>query len=188
MLKKEKIIVTCGEFDPLDANEIRFLQRCKKKGDWLAVGIHSDWWMMYARGGFMQNYETRREIVSNLRCVDEIFLFNDSDGTVCQLLKLVKICYPDADITYVSDMDMHNMPETKIRGITFETLKQEIVVTKFVGKFRKNKDYSDDYDYARNFLHNKKRRGEHAEVKKLKNHEYEDSVDIFDEKDWPVKY
>jgi hypothetical protein len=52
-----------------------------------------------------------------------VFSFNDSDGTVCQLLKIIKICYPYSDITYVSDMDMHNMPETKIPGITFETMK-----------------------------------------------------------------
>jgi len=78
---------------------------------------------MWAEGGMVQDYDTRREIIKNLKCVDEIFSFNDSDGTVCQLLKLVKICYPYADITYVSDMDMHNMPETKIKGITFETLK-----------------------------------------------------------------
>jgi bifunctional ADP-heptose synthase (sugar kinase/adenylyltransferase) len=123
MLKKEKIIIIAGEFDPLDADEVRLLKKCKRKCDWLVLGVHSDWWMMYARGGYTQTYAVRREIVSNLRCVDEIFSFNDSDGTVCQLLKLVKICYPDADITYVSNMDMHNMPETKIRGITFETMK-----------------------------------------------------------------
>ena len=87
------------------------------------MGIHSDWWMLYARGGFMQNYETRRNILSNIKCVDEILSFNDSDGTIIQLLKLVKICYPHSDITYVSDEDMHNMPEAKIRGITFETMK-----------------------------------------------------------------
>ena len=123
MNKKEKIIVVTGEFDPLDKRELDFLKKCNRKGDWLAVGIHSDWWMMYSLGGYMQNYQTRREILSNVRVVDEIFTFDDSDGTVCQLLKIVKICYPDADITYVSEMDMHNMPETKIRGITFETIK-----------------------------------------------------------------
>lgn len=122
-MKKEKIIVTCGEFDPLSIEELRFLIKCRNKGDWLIVGIHSDWWMLYARGGFMQNYETRRAILQNINCVDEIFTFNDQDGTVCQLLKIVKICYPDVDITYVSDIDMHNMPETKIRGINFETMK-----------------------------------------------------------------
>jgi glycerol-3-phosphate cytidylyltransferase-like family protein len=123
MRKPEKIIVTSGEFDPLCEDELKFLKRCRKKGDWLIVGIHSDWWMLYARGGFMQNYETRREILSNIRCVDEILTFNDSDGTIIQLLKIVKIVYPDANITYVSQEDMHNMPETKIKGITFETLK-----------------------------------------------------------------
>ena len=123
MHDKERIIVVTGEFDPLQSNELHFLQRCKRKGNWLVVGVHSDWWMVYARGGFIHNYQTRREIIQNVRCVDEVFTFNDSDGTVCQLLKIVKICYPNSDITYVSNMDMYNMPETKIRGITFETLK-----------------------------------------------------------------
>jgi glycerol-3-phosphate cytidylyltransferase-like family protein len=123
MTEKDRIIIVCGEFDPLSLEELKFLKKSKRKGDWLVVGVHSDWWMMYARGGFVQNYETRREIVSNISCVDEVFSFNDSDGTVCQLLKIVKICYPNSDITYVSDMDMHNMPETKIRGINFETIK-----------------------------------------------------------------
>ena len=121
--KKEKIIVTCGEYDPLDKKDIQFLKRCKSRGDWLAIGVHSDWWMLWARGGFVQNYETRREILSHIKYVDEIFTFNDTDGTVCQLLKLVQICYPHSDITYISEEDMHNMPETKIKGITFETMK-----------------------------------------------------------------
>jgi cytidyltransferase-like protein len=123
MHEPEKIIITTGTFDPLTLNELNFLKRCHIKGDWLIVGIHSDWWMMWSEGGVVQNYDTRREIIKSLSCVDEIFSFNDSDGTVCQLLKLVKICYPHAEITYVSDMDMHNMPEAKIRGITFETMK-----------------------------------------------------------------
>jgi cytidyltransferase-like protein len=123
MQEKEKIIVTCGTFDPLSIDELRFLMRCKNKGDWLIVGIHSDWYMMWSQGGFVQNYDSRREILKQINCVDEVFLFDDSDGTVCQLLKIIKICYPNSDITYVSDMDMHNMPETKIRGITFETMK-----------------------------------------------------------------
>ncbi len=79
--------------------------------------------MQWAEGGFVQNYETRTNIIKAIKYVDEVFSFNDSDGTVCQLLKIVKICYPNADITYISPEDMHNMPETKIKGITFETMK-----------------------------------------------------------------
>jgi len=66
MHHKERIIVTCGEFDPLSYDELLILQKCHLKGDWLIVGVHSDWWMMYARGGFMQSYETRREIIKNI--------------------------------------------------------------------------------------------------------------------------
>jgi cytidyltransferase-like protein len=123
MPPRDRIIITCGTFDPLTHDELLYLKKCHQKGEWLVVGIHSDWWMMWAEGGMVQNYETRREIIQSLKYVDEIFTFNDSDGTVCQLLKLVKICYPQADITYISQEDMHNMPESKIKGITFETMK-----------------------------------------------------------------
>jgi glycerol-3-phosphate cytidylyltransferase-like family protein len=123
MPEKDRIIATCGCFDPLSLEELNFLKRCKSRGDWLAVGIHSDWWMNWSQGGFVHNYETRREIIKSLKFVDEIFTFNDMDGTICQFLKLLKICYPDAIITYASTDDMFNTPETKIRGITFETLK-----------------------------------------------------------------
>jgi len=123
MHPKDRIIITCGTFDPLSYDELLYLKKCHHKGEWLVVGVHSDWWMMWAEGGCVQSYENRREIIKSLKYVDEVFTFNDSDGTVCQLLKLVKICYPQADITYISQEDMHNMPETKIKGITFETMK-----------------------------------------------------------------
>lgn len=122
-MTKEKVIVTVGEFDPLSVSDLQFLQKCKTKGHWLIVGIHSDMWMELCRGGYYQKFSDRQEIIRNLKCVDEVFRFNDSDGSACNLLKLVKACYPSADITYISNMDMHNMPETKIRGISFEVLK-----------------------------------------------------------------
>ena len=50
-------------------------------------------------------------------------LSSRTDWKPSDILKLVKICYPQSDITYISDRDMHNAPETKIRGITFEVLK-----------------------------------------------------------------
>ena len=123
MHEKERIVVICGAFDPLSLEELNYIKKCHRRGDHLIVGVHTDWWMMWALGGFVQTYETRREIIKSLKYVDEVFTFNDSDGTVCQLLKIIKICYPNADITYISQEDMHNMPETKIKGITFETMK-----------------------------------------------------------------
>jgi len=123
MYEKEKIIVTCGIYDPLTLEEINFIKKCRTKGQWLIIGIHSDWWMMWAQGGYVQNRETRREIMQSIKYVDEIFNFNDTDGTVCQLLKLVKICYPHANITYVSNEAINDRPENKIKGIKFETIR-----------------------------------------------------------------
>jgi hypothetical protein len=50
-------------------------------------------------------------------------------------------------------------------------------VSKFIGKFRKHKDYRDDYDYAKEYLNNKRVRTEHAEVRKQ-----------LREKDWEEEY
>jgi glycerol-3-phosphate cytidylyltransferase-like family protein len=122
MIERDRIIVTSGSFDPLSLEELNFLKKCRKRGDWLVVGIHSDWWMNWSQGGFVQSYNTRREILSNIRCVDEIFTFNDNDGTITQLLKLTKICYPNAIITYISDAGLNNLPEVKFKGINYETL------------------------------------------------------------------
>jgi hypothetical protein len=47
-------------------------------------------------------------------------------------------------------------------------------VTKFVGKFRKNKNYNDDYNYD-----SKRHKDEHSEIKKLLIRNYDE--DYFDE-------
>jgi hypothetical protein len=70
-----------------------------------------------------QNLEVRKKILENIRFVDEVFTFNDCNDNVCNLLKVVKLCYPRTDITYVSDFDMKDRPETKIGGINFEIIK-----------------------------------------------------------------
>ena len=50
-------------------------------------------------------------------------------------------------------------------------------MTKFVGKFRKNKEYNDDYSYTHN-----KHRNEHAEIKKiLTQHEEEEVAFEYDD-------
>jgi len=121
--KKEKIVVVSGEFDSISLEELNFLKKCRKKGDWLIVGLHSDNFLELCRGGFTLNFHRRKQILESIRYISEIFEFDDSDGTVCSLLKLVKICYPNSELLYISNEDMHNMPETKIRGITFEVIK-----------------------------------------------------------------
>ena len=122
-MDKEKIIVVSGEFDPISYNEFKLLKTCKSKCDWLVVGVHSDAYRKVLRNGFKNTHEQRKEVIESFPFVDEVFTFNDMDGSSCNLLKLIKMCYPMSNIIYVSQTDMTNMPETRIRGITFETIK-----------------------------------------------------------------
>lgn len=46
-------------------------------------------------------------------------------------------------------------------------------MTKFVGKFRKNKEYNDDYNYTP-----KRSKSEHAEIKRLLAQELEEEYEI----------
>ena len=61
-------------------------------------------------------------------------------------------------------------------------------MTKFVGKFRKNRNYNDDYNYESARRH----RNEHAEVKKMldRAHEgdYEDETELYEDAPQELKY
>ena len=122
MIPKDRIIVTSGDYDILSVEDLRFLQKCRAQGDWLIIGLSSDISTHMKTGKLHNKYDDRQELLHGLKCVDEIIRYNDADGTDCNLLKAVKLFYPQAVITYVSKYDMHNMPETKIRGITFQVI------------------------------------------------------------------
>ena len=51
-------------------------------------------------------------------------------------------------------------------------------MSKFVGKFRKHKDYNDDYDFE---AKKKRNRNEHSEIKKLKNYNYDEILEMYDD-------
>lgn len=54
-------------------------------------------------------------------------------------------------------------------------------MTKFVGKFRKNQDYNEDYSY----MPKRKHRNEHSEIKKMKNRDVEEVLSHLDDSSLP---
>ena len=50
-------------------------------------------------------------------------------------------------------------------------------MSKFVGKFRRDEDYSDDYKSSRNIYNERKRKKESAEQKKMKRRYHEDDYE-----------
>jgi hypothetical protein len=56
-------------------------------------------------------------------------------------------------------------------------------VSKFVGKFRKNQDYNEDYNY----MPKRKHKNEHSEIKKMKNRDVEEVLSQLDDSSLPEK-
>jgi glycerol-3-phosphate cytidylyltransferase len=68
-------IITFGTFDVFHVGHLRILERARKLGDYLLVGVSTDT-LNFAKKGRNPFYsqDERMEIISSLRCVDEVFL------------------------------------------------------------------------------------------------------------------
>ena len=73
--KKDSIIVTAGDYDLVNSEDLKFLEKCKAKGDWLIVGLHSDMQVYLRCNTIYNNYEERQTFLSGLRPVDEVLKF-----------------------------------------------------------------------------------------------------------------
>lgn len=72
-------VITFGTFDLFHIGHLNILQRAKKEGDYLIVGVSSD--MLNIKKGkksIFNQYE-RLKIIQNIKCVDEVFLEESLD-------------------------------------------------------------------------------------------------------------
>ena len=68
-------VITFGTFDLFHIGHLKMLERAKAKGDFLIVGISSDElnWNKKGKNPIFSCKE-RVEIISSLKCVDEVFI------------------------------------------------------------------------------------------------------------------
>lgn len=68
-------VITFGTFDLFHIGHLRILERAKKYGDYLIVGISSDKlnWEKKKKNPIFSCQE-RLEIIASLKCVDEVFI------------------------------------------------------------------------------------------------------------------
>lgn len=85
-----KIIFTNGCFDLIHPGHIDLLERAKKMGTKLIVGINSDKSVSAIKGANrpFQSQEERKKILENLKSVDEVFIFDEL--TPENLIKKIK--------------------------------------------------------------------------------------------------
>lgn len=115
------IVVVSGGFDPIHSGHIRLIKEARALGDQLIVGINSDEWLSRKKGRAFMPWPERLCVLNNLRQVDEVFTFDDEDGTAGHLLQQVRAHYPDARIIFANggDRTQDNIPEMIIPGVEF---------------------------------------------------------------------
>ena len=106
----KKIVLTNGCFDILHIGHVRYLEKAKKLGDILIVGVNSDWATkeLKGEGHPIVPEEERAEIVSSLRCVDYVVIFNELNPE-----RLIAEIKPDIHAKG-GDYTIDKIPEAKL--------------------------------------------------------------------------
>ena len=112
----QTIVIATGGFDPVHSGHIAYLQAACALGDRLIVGLNSDAWLVRKKTRAFMPYQERRAVVENLRCVDEIVDYDDSDDSSRDAIRQTRAKYPHADIIFANGGDRvsANIPEMDV--------------------------------------------------------------------------
>lgn len=116
-----KIVIVTGGFDPIHSGHIALLKEAKNLGHALAVGLNSDDWLRRKKGHEFMPWSERSAIIENLKMVDVVFSFDDSDGSAIDAIKRVKEVYPDDELIFANggDRTKDNIPEMIFDDVEF---------------------------------------------------------------------
>ena len=103
-------VVTNGCFDILHVGHVRYLQKTKEKADYSIVMLNSDKSVKSLKGENrpINNENDRAELLSSLRCVDYVLLFDEKSPA-----KLLEDIKPDF-YTKGADYTLETLPERDV--------------------------------------------------------------------------
>lgn len=112
-----KIVLVTGGFDPIHSGHISYFKSARTLGDMLIVGLNSDEWLERKKGRAFMPWNERLCIINNLSMVDEVYTFDDEDGSAKQFIKQVRAHYPDAELIFANggDRTAKNIPEMDVQ-------------------------------------------------------------------------
>ena len=130
MDKKYHAIILSGGFDPVHVGHVRMFNAAKKLANIVIVGLNSNDWLTRKKGKPFMDFEERREILENLKSVDRVWWFDDSDDTANDLIAKVVglLSMTEGDKKTVAfgnggDRTAKNVPEQELcdkLGVTLE--------------------------------------------------------------------
>jgi len=80
------IVLVTGGFDPLHSGHIEYFKAAKQLGQKLIVGVNSDDWLTRKKGRPFMPFNERIAIIKELKIVDKVIGFDDSDDSACQAI------------------------------------------------------------------------------------------------------
>ena len=115
-MKKEKVVIVSGYFDPLHVGHLEYLQMASQLGDKLLVIINNDEQAKLKKGESFMSEKDRMEIVFALECVDEVLISCDEDASVCKSIELAAQFKPMADLIFAKggDRNFGEVPEVDV--------------------------------------------------------------------------
>jgi cytidyltransferase-like protein len=107
------VVLVTGGFDPLHSGHIAYFKEAKKLGTKLVVGVNSDAWLTRKKGRPFMPWTERANIISELKIVDEVIEFDDSDGSANFAIYKCLQKYPDTKLIFANggDRTPENIPE-----------------------------------------------------------------------------
>lgn len=113
----KKIVLATGGFDPVHSGHIAYFKAARSLGDMLIVGLNSDEWLERKKGRAFMPWNERLCVVNNLRMVDEVYTFDDEDGSAKAFIHQVRAHYPDAELIFANggDRTADNIPEMDVQ-------------------------------------------------------------------------
>jgi D-beta-D-heptose 7-phosphate kinase/D-beta-D-heptose 1-phosphate adenosyltransferase len=111
-----KIVLVTGGFDPLHSGHIAYFKAARALGDMLIVGLNSDEWLTRKKGRPFMPWTERLCVINNLAMVDEVYTFDDTDGSAKEFIRQVRAHYPDATLVFANGGDRThlNIPEMDV--------------------------------------------------------------------------
>lgn len=80
-MKKYKVILISGGFDPVHKGHIECINNAKELADEVWIGLNNDRWLHQKKGKSFMNEGERAFVMSNLKNVDWVYIMNPKDST-----------------------------------------------------------------------------------------------------------
>lgn len=114
-------VIISGGFDPCHSGHISYINAARQLGDNLIIALNSDAWLIRKKGRAFLPFAERKCILENLRSVDQVIAFDDSDDSACDAIQIVIAQYPRDSIVFANggDRSIDNIPEMVFNDVEF---------------------------------------------------------------------